>query len=346
MSLRTASNPISAPVITVVIPCYNYAQYVGDAIRSVISQDYPYKEIIVVDDGLLDDSWNVISQFEDSIQTLKVPNGGPLKACLAALDMAKGEYIYILDADDKLIGPNALSAAAAALINRPTKLQFPLLPVNDIGEPIGLAFPRFKDGYSAEQMIQEVSIEGSYLTPPTSGNIYRRDIFDLTRDVDYEIWTDGVAYLVCPFLGEVVTLKTPLALYRVHQSNQSMTTHLSVERFKHERSRVHARLEHLKRILPPEFSRSIPMAGSLYHSYETLVLEYVAEGKRPNPRLVFSAIRALFREQKSLKRRLVFASWLISLGASPAFLRMKVAMWKASSWHRPWLFQILKATLG
>jgi hypothetical protein len=88
------------------------------------------------------------------------------------------------------------------------------------------------------------------------------------------------------------------------------------------------------------------MAGSLYHSYETLVLEYVAEGKRPNPRLVFSAIRALFREQKSLKRRLVFASWLISLGASPAFLRMKVAMWKASSWHRPWLFQILKATLG
>jgi len=330
-------------MITVVIPCYNYAQYVGDAIRSAISQDYPRKEVIVVDDGSVDDSWNVISKFEDSIRTLKVPNGGPLKACLAALDISNGEYIYILDADDKLIGPNALSTAAAALIRRPTKLQFPLLPVNDGGAPIGLAFPRFKEGYSAEQMRQEVYVGGSYLTPPTSGNIYRRDIFALTREVDYEIWTDGVAYLVCPFLGEVVTLNTPLALYRVHQSNQSMTTHLSVERFKHERSRVHARLEHLRRILPPELSSKIPKAGSLYYSYETLVLENVAEGKRPGSRLLLSAIKALLREQKSPLRRLLFGLWLLLLGTLSTSLRMKVAMWKASSWHRPRLFQILKA---
>jgi glycosyltransferase involved in cell wall biosynthesis len=346
MSVITQTSASSPPRITVVIPCYNYAQYVGDAIQSVISQDYPHKEVIVVDDGSLDNSWDVISTFKDSVQALKVPNGGPLKACLAALDNSTGEYIYILDADDKLAGPTALSVAAAALINRPPKLQFPLLPVNEIGEPIGLAFPQFEKNYSAEQMIEEISVGGSYLTPPTSGNIYRRDIFALTREVDYEIWTDGVAYLVCPFFGDVVTLNTPLALYRVHQSNQSMTTHLSAERFKHERNRVHARLEHLKRLLPPEFSCKVPVADSLYHSFETLALERVAEGKRPNPRLLISAIKALFREQKSPARRLLFTSWLLLLGASPASLRMKVAMLKASSWRRPRFLQTIKAKLG
>jgi glycosyltransferase involved in cell wall biosynthesis len=333
-------------MISVIIPCYNYAQYVGEAIQSAISQDYFHKEVIVVDDGSVDDSWNVICKFEDSVRALKVPNGGPLKACLAALEIAAGEYIYILDADDKLIGPDSLSRAAAALADRPSKLQFPLLPVDEGGGPIGEAFPRFRKGYSAEQMIEEIIVAGCYLTPPTSGNIYRRDIFALTREVDYEIWTDGVAYLICPFLGHVVTLEEPLALYRIHQSNQSMTTHLSVERFRHERQRFHARLEHLRRILPHEFSCRIPAAESLYAFHETLALQRVAEGKRPTPRFLLSAVRALLREHRSPSRRFLLGAWLFSLGVSPASLRMKIAMWRASSWNRPALFQILKSKLG
>jgi glycosyltransferase involved in cell wall biosynthesis len=343
MSISSIDSASSLPKITVIIPCYNYAQYVGDAIQSALGQDYSHKEIIVVDDGSIDDSWRVICGFEKSVRALRVPNGGPLKACLAALELATGEYVYILDADDKLIGPHALSVAAAALIDRPSKLQFPLLPINGTGEPMGLAFPRFQEGYTAEQMIEEIVIAGSYLTPPTSGNIYRRDIFALTREVDYEIWTDGVAYLVSPFLGRVVTLNEPLALYRIHQSNQSMTTHLSVERFKHERCRFQARLEHLKKILPFEFASRIPMPDSLYLYHETLALQRIAEGNRPEPRLLYSAVKALFREHRSYSRRIIITSWLFLLGASPRSFRVKAAMWKASSWHRPPFLQFLKS---
>ncbi|WP_162003584.1 glycosyltransferase family 2 protein [Microvirga tunisiensis] len=346
MSTGTGTSASSTPMISVIIPCYNYGRYVGEAIQSVIDQDYARKEVIVVDDGSIDDSWDIICKFKKSVRALRVPNGGPLKACLAGFDIATGEYVYILDADDKLIGSNALSTAAAALAERPSKLQFPLLPVNESGEPIGLAFPRFKEGYSTQQMTEEIFIGGCYLSPPTSGNIFRRDVFALTREVDYEVAQDGVAYLVSPFLGDVVTLDRPLAFYRVHQFNLSMTTHLSVERFKRERSRFRDRLEHLRRILPPEFSCKIPVADSLYFSYETLALERVAEGRRPNPRLLLSAVRALFRENKSPLRRLVIVSWLLSLGTSPSSLRVKVAMWKASSWHRPRLFQIMKAKLA
>jgi hypothetical protein len=192
-------------------------------------------------------------------------------------------------------------------------------------------------------MIEEIFTRGSYLTPPTSGNMYRRDIFELTREVDYEVWTDGVSYLACPFFGEVITLNAPLALYRMHETNQSMMSRLSVERFKHERRRVHARLEHLRRILPPEHSCKVPTAGFLYHSYEKLALECVAEGRRPDPGLVLSAIKALFREQKSPLQRLLFACWLIILGTSPGFVRTKVAIWRASPSGRSRLLQVLRA---
>jgi glycosyltransferase involved in cell wall biosynthesis len=332
-------------MISVVIPCYNYAQYVGEAIQSVISQDYPYKEIIVVDDGSTDNSWEVITNFQDSVRTLKVINGGPLKACLAALELATGEYIYILDADDILIGPGALSTAAAALEKRPSKLQFPLLPVNAMGKAVSSAFPRFQEDYSTKQMIDEIRIRGSYLTPPTSGNIYRRDVFALAHEVDYEIWTDGVAYLASPFFGDVVTIRIPLALYRIHQSNQSMTAPLNAERLREERSRVHARLNHLRKILPPEMSGQIPRAETLFGSYQNIALEYVAIGKRPSSELIAAALKALFREQKSGIQRTFIASWLILLGVAPASIRMKLAMWRASSWNAPKIVQILKSKL-
>jgi len=86
--------------ISVVIPCYNQGQYLADAVNSALSQDYPDKEIIVVNDGSLDHTASVATSFGNRILYIEQPNGGAAKARNSGIQAASGEYIAFLDADD------------------------------------------------------------------------------------------------------------------------------------------------------------------------------------------------------------------------------------------------------
>ena len=88
------------PLVSVIITNYNYANFVGDAINSVINQSYPNIEIIVVDDGSQDDSIEVISEFKNRIRLIKKENGGVSSARNLGMDYAQGELLAFLDADD------------------------------------------------------------------------------------------------------------------------------------------------------------------------------------------------------------------------------------------------------
>jgi glycosyltransferase involved in cell wall biosynthesis len=87
--------------VSVILPTYNRARYIGDSIRSVISQTYTNIEIIVVDDGSNDDSGKIISSFQDSrIKYFYQENQGRSVARNYALRIARGEYITFQDSDD------------------------------------------------------------------------------------------------------------------------------------------------------------------------------------------------------------------------------------------------------
>jgi glycosyltransferase involved in cell wall biosynthesis len=62
--------------ISVIIPTYNHAQYLGEAIESVLSQDYPDMEVIVVDDGSSDNTREVTANYVGKIICVEQPNGG------------------------------------------------------------------------------------------------------------------------------------------------------------------------------------------------------------------------------------------------------------------------------
>ena len=68
--------PVTTPLISIVIPCYNAERYVGEAIRSALSQTYPNVEIIVIDDGSTDGSLDVIRSFGGAIRWETGPNRG------------------------------------------------------------------------------------------------------------------------------------------------------------------------------------------------------------------------------------------------------------------------------
>jgi glycosyltransferase involved in cell wall biosynthesis len=88
------------PLVSIIIPNYNHAQYVGAAIRSVLAQEYRNFEIIVVDDGSTDNSRDVITQFGDQVNYIYQKNAGLSAARNTGIKASQGLLIAVLDADD------------------------------------------------------------------------------------------------------------------------------------------------------------------------------------------------------------------------------------------------------
>jgi glycosyltransferase involved in cell wall biosynthesis len=87
-------------IVSVILPTYNRAQLVCEAIESVLSQTYPYFEIIVVDDGSTDYTSEVLEKYKDKIIYIYQENKGPGDARNRGITEAKGNYIAFLDSDD------------------------------------------------------------------------------------------------------------------------------------------------------------------------------------------------------------------------------------------------------
>lgn len=92
-------------LISIILPCYNCQDYVGQAIDSVLRQSYEDWELLIVDDGSTDRSPEIIRQYaatDARIHVITQSNDGVSKARNAALAKAHGEYVVLLDADDWL----------------------------------------------------------------------------------------------------------------------------------------------------------------------------------------------------------------------------------------------------
>ena len=92
-----------SPLVSVIIPCYNAELWVKQCIQSALDQTYSPIEIIVIDDGSTDKSLEVIKSFGDKITWETGPNRGANHARNRGLDLAKGDYLQFLDADDYLL---------------------------------------------------------------------------------------------------------------------------------------------------------------------------------------------------------------------------------------------------
>ncbi|HEX2660594.1 MAG TPA: glycosyltransferase family A protein, partial [Polyangia bacterium] len=71
------------PVISIVIPCFNYARYVEQAIGSALAQRHPRTEVIVVNDGSTDDSLALIRKYADRVTVIDQKNAGHVASCNA-----------------------------------------------------------------------------------------------------------------------------------------------------------------------------------------------------------------------------------------------------------------------
>lgn len=91
---------LNNPIISVIIPTYNREKTINRAIESVLSQTFKKYEIIVIDDGSIDNTKEIISPYIEKIKYHNQNNAGPSKARNYGIDVAKGEWIAFLDSDD------------------------------------------------------------------------------------------------------------------------------------------------------------------------------------------------------------------------------------------------------
>lgn len=185
-----ATVPISQPVVSVVIPTYNRANYICETIDSVLAQDYPAKEIIVVDDGSSDNTAAVLQQYGNRIQYVHHPNQGEAISVNRGWNMASGKYVSIVSSDDPVL-PGWLSACVSFMEKNPAVL---------VGYPDWIMID--DDGNELQEIkVFDYSIDkllGWWHCVPGSGTLIRREAFaDITnlRDQgcryvsDMETWT-------------------------------------------------------------------------------------------------------------------------------------------------------------
>lgn len=108
-----------SPRVSVIIPTYNRAQYILEAIESVLSQDYPNFEVIVVDDGSTDHTAELIGTVNDSrLRYIRQQNQGRSSARNRALAIANGDFITFLDSDDLYL-PRKIALQVEYLLKHP-----------------------------------------------------------------------------------------------------------------------------------------------------------------------------------------------------------------------------------
>ena len=110
------------PLVSILIPAYNAERWMAETLTSVVSQTWPNKEIIVVDDGSRDGTAAVAGRFaSSSVKVVQQENRGPAVARNHAYRLAQGEYIQYLDADD-LLSPDKIAEQIKVLHDSPSHM--------------------------------------------------------------------------------------------------------------------------------------------------------------------------------------------------------------------------------
>jgi GT2 family glycosyltransferase len=206
------------PTFSVVIPAYQAAGFIADAIESVLAQSSPPIELIVCDDGSTDDLDGSLAPYRDSITLLVKENGGEASAKNMGARAASGEFIAILDADDVYL-PERLEALTELSVRRP---DLDILTADCLITADGLLVRHCYDGrYRFEVDDQRRGIlERNFVGPGHMA--VRRDALLAVGGFDEAFrWaTDWDCWIRMIFAGSHVGMvNEPLAEYRVRATS-------------------------------------------------------------------------------------------------------------------------------
>jgi glycosyltransferase involved in cell wall biosynthesis len=321
------------PLFSVIINNYNYGRFLGKAIDSVLLQTFRDFELIVVDDGSSDNSVARIREYGDQLKLVQTNRVGQARACQRALWETTGAYVYFLDADDESC-PELLHQVFRHIGQQPSKLQFQLEPIDVSSAVIGRPFPHYPHNYGRNEQINAILATGRSIAPPTSGNVFKSDLFRYFQDINYETAIDGIPLLLAPLLGEVVSIRQVLARYRVHGLGDSGILTPTPQRFQRERDRFIARYRHLKQLNDQHGFGRYQFRDPTKMSYylDRNIMMKLCASDRVAGRDVMHCISALVRESGFSVRTIRLALWYCVCKFGPARMRRNVFAMRAKRW--------------
>jgi len=218
---------MAAPLASILINNYNYARFLHEAIDSALNQNYPTKEVLVVDDGSTDNSREIISSYGDRIIPIFKENGGQSSAFNAGVAASHGDILCFLDADD-FFYPGKVSRVIDAfreqgLNSKPMMVHHLLAVKNSAGEdvgdqPYGKTHESPMNLYPFAQQHRFVWYEAGPTTTISINRALAQKIFPLPEK---GVRISGDDFIVCgaSLLAEMYSIKDILGGYRIHGSN-------------------------------------------------------------------------------------------------------------------------------
>jgi glycosyltransferase involved in cell wall biosynthesis len=340
-------------LLSVVLNSFNYERFVATAIESALNQTYPRVEVIVVDDGSTDGSWETISSFGDRVRAIRKPNGGQASTVNAGYEASSGEVVIFLDSDD-FLHPEAAASVIRAWIDGCSKVQYRLSIVDEHGERTG-AFPAVNVPMPSGDVVPMIAAAGGYIWPVTTGNAYNRGVLEQLMPIpeqEFRGTPDGYLNPLVPFYGPIVSLDTELGAYRMHGSN------LWLGRTGVEQMRKYIEHDWLKQRYTLQTARatgrSVPdelaMCDWLHvlHRLSHLRLDPDGHPVASDTRLSLAraGVRAVFRSPELAgAERIFYAGVVVAVAVAPGPLAPRVVSWANTSKPRPAWLRFLRRTM-
>ena len=339
----------NSPFLSVIVNNYNYSAFLHQAIDSCLAQCYEHFEVIVVDDGSVDDSPQIIRSYGDRIIPVLKSNGGQASAINAGFAASRGEIIVLLDADDYLF-EDALSIIAAAWRSsnagpETVQMQCRLHLVDLEGGLIDL-HPAPEIAFDQGDVRSLLRQRGRYSTTVTSGiSFHRRVLKEILPipEADFRISADGYLVTVAPFYGAVGSLETAVGARRKHQNNfwAPLGKAVCLSHLHHSIRHDFLRYQYLSQTIgEPLFPEQLGL-GDHIHLMARLPSCRLAPEQHPCPadrpsQLALRGVRSLWRlNSYKGRRKLILSLWFLWVGFAPKAWARPVMNWLLVSGSRP-----------
>jgi len=205
------------PLVTIITPTYNRASFLDETIQSVLLQDYPNIEYIVLDDGSTDNTLDVLKKYKNKIEWLSHNNIGEQRTVNKGVSLAKGEFVCIVNSDDPIY-QGLISKSVNKLLEDETAIAtYPDWNEIDVYSNI-IRQIRLPD-YNIVNMLTSLSVS---MGP---GLVFRKKYFSHKpiRDVSLRFAGDLDFYFRLAHQGTLIHIPEVLATHRTHADSLSAT---------------------------------------------------------------------------------------------------------------------------